>query len=759
MPEFNPDWSAPDRTPVDFIVVGAGAGGAPLAARLAERGYTVLVLEMGPGTPPARPPVAGQDGRPLDDTSIPLLHTEVSEAAPHALRYFVKHFDHDPGGSRDPLLHTPPTGSPAPHPADDHGVLYPRAQGVGGSTVHNAMITVCGPSEDWDAVADATGDASWRGERMRAYFERLEACHYNRPSWWGRILQALGFGSEWAGDRHGRGGWLHTTVADLGLLLHDRRLLHTVLDAAVGDPEASGLNDLLKSAFSARALPRLDPNNWRTMLAGGEGLARIPCSITPDGVRSGPRNRLLAAAADADHGGRLHLLTGVCVTGIEFAGADPAVVGGIESRTRAVGVRCLPRTSVYEADPAARAVADDWRKDEVTLYCRREVILCGGAFNTPQLLMLAGIGPAAHLAEHGIPIVCDLPGVGSNLQDRYEIPVVATVTGAFESLTGLAMTCRGPAAANDPHLKRWINTAGEPLARRGVYSTNGGLIALLRRSRQEASEPDLFIFAVAGQFHGYSVGYSRPAEFVGLDPAALKGLTLDQQDLEAAATPRRKVTWVILKGRTRKRDGTVRLRSASPFRRPEINFRSFTGGADDADLKALVDGVEFVRGFLDKAKEAGTIEGYERPEQNGFASLTDWVRNAAWGHHASGTCRIGDDGDRDAVLDSRFRVRGVQGLRVVDASAFPHIPGFFLATNIYMVSEKAADVLTEDHPRPADALSAACREALAAAPVLRSRAEFEARHAYPADLEAAEAELVCRRRAAAGVSQHGGNTP
>src|SRR6516164_10918521 len=117
------DWKAPDRTPLDFIVVGAGAGGAPLAARLVERGYTVLVVEMGPEKPPK------PEGAVVEDTEVPLLHSETTEDARHSLRFFVKHFDEDPAGSLDPKLYRPPNGS-----ADDQGIFYPRAQGVGGCT-------------------------------------------------------------------------------------------------------------------------------------------------------------------------------------------------------------------------------------------------------------------------------------------------------------------------------------------------------------------------------------------------------------------------------------------------------------------------------------------------------------------------------------------------------------------------------------------------------------------------------------------------
>jgi choline dehydrogenase len=310
-------------------------------------------------------------------------------------------------------------------------------------------------------------------------------------------------------------------------------------------------------------------------------------------------------------------------------------------------------------------------------------------------------------------------------------------------------------------LKRWLDNTGRPAYRRGLYATNGGLVALLVRSTEEDASPDLFIFALAANFPGYSVGWSRPAALLGLAP--------DSTSQQLATAPRRVLTWLILKARTRNRDGYVRLRSAHPFRRPDVNFHSFPLAPDasleppapgepvpasaDLDLEALSQGVEFVRNFLGAAKALGHIADYELPgcDQGFGGNVRKWVKHIAWGHHACGTCRIGAEDDERAVLDSRFRVRGVRGLRVVDASVFPRIPGFFIVTNVYMVAEKAADVVAEDHPiAPAD-LSPAARAARKLDPVWPSSPGFEARRVYPAELEAAEAALVAARRKAAGL--------
>ena len=142
------------------------------------------------------------------------------------------------------------------------------------------------------------------------------------------------------------------------------------------------------------------------------------------------------------------------------------------------------------------------------------------------------------------------------------------------------------------------------------------------------------------------------------------------------------------------------LRSADPRETPRINFRYFEEG-DDAkreDLDAVVEGIKFVRSTTAKLKRKGLIAEEEHPGDHirSDGDLRDFVSRHAWGHHASCTCKIGADDDPDAVLDSSFRVRGVKGLRVVDASVFPKIPGFFIVMPIYMIAEKAADAILAD---------------------------------------------------------------
>ena len=156
------------------------------------------------------------------------------------------------------------------------------------------------------------------------------------------------------------------------------------------------------------------------------------------------------------------------------------------------------------------------------------------------------------------------------------------------------------------------------------------------------------------------------------------------------------LTWVVLKAHTHNCAGTVRLRSADPLDTPEIDFCYFTEGNDTSgeDLQSVIDGIRFARTLTELLRAEGVIEKEELPgeEKVSDQELGDFVKDNAWGHHASCTCQIGER-EKGGVVNSNFEVYGTKGLRIVDASVFPKIPGFFIVTSVYMIGEKAADVI------------------------------------------------------------------
>jgi choline dehydrogenase len=205
--------------------------------------------------------------------------------------------------------------------------------------------------------------------------------------------------------------------------------------------------------------------------------------------------------------------------------------------------------------------------------------------------------------------------------------------------------------------------------------TNGAVVAITRKSRPDLPAPDLFIFGLAADFRGYRPGYS-----------------------DALNRSRDRFTWAVLKARTHNTAGRVLLNSADARDQPVINFHYFGEGTDtrEADLDAVVEGVDFVRRINRRAAGVVRDEIWPGPEVRTRDQIRDFVRDEAWGHHASCTCKMGPADDPMAVVDSRFRVHGVDRLRVVDASVFPRIPGFFIVTPTYMISEKASDVILAD---------------------------------------------------------------
>jgi 4-pyridoxate dehydrogenase len=294
-------------------------------------------------------------------------------------------------------------------------------------------------------------------------------------------------------------------------------------------------------------------------------------------------------------------------------------------------------------------------------HAEREVLLCGGAFNSPQVLMLSGIGPAEHLRSVGITPLVDLP-VGSNLQDHLAVPVTweRRAPGPFHDLMRL-------------------DRIGISMIRAYLFGSGpgtvvpGGLHAFLKSSA-EVDVPDIeFMFRAAPP--------GARTWFPLVSPAYADGY---------------QVSAGILHPESR---GEIRLHSSDPSDRVHINNRFLSA---PVDLVKLRQGFRLVR-ELGRQAPLDPFRGNELspgPEVQSDHDVDAWIRaNARTVSHPASTCPMGT-GDA-AVLDPELRVRGVEGLRVVDASAMPDLVSAHINACVLMMAEKAADLILNGHPNQA----------------------------------------------------------
>ncbi|KRB55071.1 sorbosone dehydrogenase [Rhizobium sp. Root708] len=282
-----------------------------------------------------------------------------------------------------------------------------------------------------------------------------------------------------------------------------------------------------------------------------------------------------------------------------------------------------------------------------------EVIIAAGAYQTPKLLMLSGIGPEDELSRHGIGVKVVLPGVGRNLQDHYECPVVATTKGSF----GYYGQDRGW-----PMLKAGLQYL---LFKTGPVSTTGVETCAFFDPEGNNDEPTIQMFCVPTVYLDRDV--------MGTDPG--DGVTINS---------------LLLRPKAR---GSVTLASKDPFENPIVDTQIF---AHPGDLKTTMAGFRFARTVLAAAPMRNLIEKEIFPgaDVTSDEAIADHCRRTVkTGYHPVGTCKMGHDGDPEAVLDSHLKVRGTRGLRVVDASLMPTIVSGNTNAAVLAAAAKAADLI------------------------------------------------------------------
>lgn len=306
---------------------------------------------------------------------------------------------------------------------------------------------------------------------------------------------------------------------------------------------------------------------------------------------------------------------------------------------RAVGVRFAIKGSKQKRDVYAK-----------------EIILSGGTIASPQLLMLSGVGPVDHLRGHGIDVVHDLPGVGENLHDHAYVHFLNQVTPKFSinhEIQGWRLI---------PHVLQYVGS------RKGLLTSAAAQVCCFVKSDPSMISPDLQI-----QFRPFSIVVTEDGKIV---PEKIPVVTASCSQIRP------------------KSRGHIRLKSANPYDDPDILMNYLT---HEDDCKALIAGIRWMRKIyaaepLSQHVVKETMPGSQVQTDE---QLLDYLRKFGQSmYHPVGSCRMGND--QTSVVDSRLRVRGVEGLRVIDASIMPSICSGNTNAPAIMIAEKGADMVIED---------------------------------------------------------------
>jgi choline dehydrogenase len=516
----------------DYIIVGAGAAGCVLAARLSEDSRArVLLLEAG-----------GEDR--AREVHIPAAFSKLFKG-PLDWNYSTE---------------------PEPH-AHNRQLYWPRGKVLGGSTAINAMIYIRGNRLDYDHWK-SLGNDGWSYDDVLPYFIKSENQQHG------------------ASQFHGSGG---------PLCVSDLRYVNPLTRAFLGGAQELGI-----------------PANpdFNGVVQEGAGLYQVT-------QRAGQRH----SGADA------YLKPAMSRANLKASTGAHATRLLLEAR-RAVGVE-------YVCNGATE-----------TAFADREVILSGGAINSPQLLLLSGIGPAQELEKAGIRAAHDLPGVGKNLQDH---PMVS-VGYLSKQLVSMASA---ESLGNIVHYLCF---------KRGPLTSNVAEAGIFAHTRDGLATPDLqLIFGPAYYVnHGFD---THPEHCFGFGP-----------------------TLIAPESR-----GEITLRSQDPLAAPAIRANYLS---TENDLRTIVEGVKLCR----QIAHTKAFQPHRGDELIPGASVTadadfsEFVRSALQTlYHPVGTCKMGND--KMAVVDSQLRLRGMERLRVVDASIMPRIIAGNTNAPTVMIAEKAADMI------------------------------------------------------------------
>jgi choline dehydrogenase-like flavoprotein len=557
----------------DFIVIGAGPGGATVANRLTEvPGWNVLLLEAG--------------GDELKITDIPVF----------AAHFQLTDFNWGYRAQRQ---------AGACLGLKDQRCAWPRGKGMGGTSIINYMIYTRGHPSDYNSWVEM-GNPGWGWDEVLRYFlksERVQGQFADTPF-------------------HSTGGYLD--VQDV--------------------PTRTPLSKCFLDSAEEVGYPLIDYTSGELI-----GFSYIKATI-----RNGSR-----------------------------CSASKAFLRPIRNRHNLHVAKYSYVTKILINPKNKRAYGVEFQRDgrRYSVLAKKEVILSGGAINTPQLLMLSGIGPREHLENVGVLVIQDLPGVGQNLQEHVAMCGLTFIVNDTVSIVEERLL-------NDvSHFSNYINHGT------GQLTIAGGVEALgyVRTPVADTPNdyPDMELIFAAGTLSTDNGRVIRTG--IGITDEIYNSVYKQTNGKDGWTI------WpMILQPKSR---GSVRLKTKNPLSWPLMYGNYFE---NEHDLDTLVEGIKFaVKLSKTQAFQRYNSTLLETPlpgcRQHEFGSDEYWRCSARMLtttlHHQCGTAKMGPGNDPMAVVDHELRVYGLQGLRVADASIIPRIPAAHTNAPTYMIGEKAADMI------------------------------------------------------------------